>query len=99
MIIDMKRPLLDLHGNRHKKADGDLGQYLGEILVNSQGQAVKKFELARKFTQDGQADVDTEDFEMIKKAVTENKAYNNLIIAQILLAMDNGNGQAGKKEQ
>lgn len=86
MKINCKIILKDLN---RKDIDLTFGQALGQILVNSSTKGgMKIYILADKLANEKLLEIDIADLSLIKKEVEETKVYNNLIIGQCQLLLE-----------
>lgn len=92
MKIDTGRLVKTLKDEPYQYDGRDLtvGHAMAEALAsNDAGGKMKLFILAQKaYKSDGEMEVDEVDLALIKKAVEACGAYNNLILGQVLLAID-----------
>lgn len=92
MKIKAESRMVTLTGEDYKTGDGKeitLGMVLAEGLASSEaGGKMKSYTLASKLYSGVDVEVDAADMVLIKKAVEECKTYNNLILGQALLMLE-----------
>ncbi len=90
--INTKKILVNFKGEDLKDKEGApvvLGEVLSTILVNSQvGGKMKSFILAEKLFKESKVQVDSADFSFIKKMTEETSAFNNLVVGQVLVILE-----------
>ncbi len=92
MKINAAAPLLTLNGKPYQADEKDIriGQVIADTLaVDQSGGKFKMYNLAQKFFNDDEVEVDAADLILIKKAVEDSKQYNNVILGQILGILEN----------
>ena len=91
MKVNAKRVLKNLKGENYQdnKEDVTVGAIVSNILSQEQtGGKMKLYSLAVRFYEDEEVELDSADLVLVKKAVEDSKEYNNLILGQILLALE-----------
>lgn len=92
MKINTKTKILNLKGEEILDQDKNaitIGYYLSEILLlDKTAGKMKAFILAQKFATTDEVEVDSADLTMIKNAVEKNESFNNLILGQLLVLLE-----------
>ena len=81
-LLDGKTPL------KQNDVDLTIGVAIATALVNSDGEPIKTYELAKKFNDGGTIEVDTADLKLVKAAVTKYPNYNALVKGQVLVMLE-----------
>ena len=82
MLLDGKTPL------KQNDIDLTVGHANATCLVNSDGEPIKTYELAKKFNDGVTIEVDTADLKLVKEAVTKYPNYNALVKGQVLVMLE-----------
>jgi len=91
MKINLDQVLVGLNGDNYKQDGKDLtvGQILASCLdTGRETGRMKLFVLAKKCYDGGTAEFDDADLSMMKKLVETSSITSNVIIGQVLLALD-----------
>lgn len=88
MKINTTKELKTLDGRIIMQSENEkltLGKAVANVLVTSENiNKLKAYSLAQKFYNDAEVDIDEADFELVKQELEQSRAYNALIIGQIL---------------
>jgi len=82
MLLDGKTVL------KQNDVDLTIGIAIATALVNSNGEPIKTYELAKKFNDGGSIEVDTADLKLVKEAVNAYPNYNALVKGQVLVLLE-----------
>lgn len=92
MKINASKVLTNLEGKDYMQGEEKmtLGSVVAEALAaNSVGGKMKLYTLAKSFYAGGEVEVDVADLSMICKAIESCASYNNLVLGQALLELEN----------
>lgn len=102
MIIKSNDTIKDLAGKDIPSMDKEgfpftVGNALSNILVNcDQGGKMKMFLMAQDFYKEKDVDLDAVDMAIVKQAIETSKLYNNLVLGQLLVTIENAKDAKSK---
>ena len=91
MKIKTGQKVLTLKGEPYKQGGEELkvGHVIAESLAGDRtGGKMKMYLLAQKAYDEEEMEVDAADLSLIKKSVSECTSYNNVIVGQVLAALE-----------
>lgn len=93
MKLDCSKEIKNVKGVQYKTPEGE-AVFLGDVLVEAlsadkAGGKMKIYALAQKAATNKVIELDSADLKVIKDAVESCQTYNNIILGQVLEALEN----------